>query len=350
MRSLLVTLVFALSVSARCVKRVQNKQSAQSGSGVLGNGTFSGGQGLGGSSSSAAATTTPTPTGTTAAPSGTSSSSSGSSSAPASGSGGTSTLSTSTGAGSGNCGSMKGICFNGGMQASMYDKITTASDWITFQLDIPGGGATSRTTQDHVPMMAFASNVADAVNMVNGPNPPSWLLTFNEPDYSYMGWTPKMSPQEAADAIKPLLEKPGTSTKFVAPATADPMSDWHEQFYAACGCKDFFSAYNIHQYNKDSQAVIDQVTGFHNKFSDKPVWITEVAPGNAQCSLSPDQVGQFMKDIYKFAKDSGFVDRVFWNSGNQLSNKDENVCNSWLIGTDGNPGPLLKMYEDIDCT
>ena len=232
----------------------------------------------------------------------------------------------------------------------MYDKITTATGWLTFQLTIPGGGASSRTTQDHVPMMPFASNVADAVNLVNGPNPPPWLLTFNEPDYSYMGYTPTMSPQEAAAAIKPLLDKPGTGTKFVAPATADPASDWHEQFYAACNCKDFFSAYNIHQYHKDSKDVISDVTAFHNKFSNKPVWITEVAPGQAGCSVSWDEAGQFMKDIYKFAKNSGFVDRVFWNSGNQLTNGDQNVCNSWLIDAQGNPGPLLATYESVDCT
>ncbi|KAL8722332.1 MAG: hypothetical protein Q9225_001180 [Loekoesia sp. 1 TL-2023] len=396
MRSLLVTLVFALSVSARCVGKNRNKQAAfpalkqgaQDDPGTFSNSTINGGQGpsngAGGSlgtSTSSITTTTPTivnsgqggqssnqvsmtTAGTgatttdtsnggaaqTSSPSGTSTSNTGSSNNPPTGSGGTSTGSTSTGASSGNCGSLKGVAFNGGMQLSMYDKITTATSWLTFQLDIPGGGASTRTTKDHVPMMAFASNVADAVNLVNGPNPPPWLLTFNEPDFSYMGSTPTMTPQEAADAIKPLLDKPGTSTKFVGPATADPNSNWHGQFYAACGCKDFFSAYNIHQYHKDSKDVVDQVTAFHNRFSDKPLWITEVAPGQAGCSVSWDAAGQFMKDVFKFAKESGFVDRVFWNSGNQLTNGDQNVCNSWLIDAQGNPGPLLATFESVDCT
>ncbi|KAL8968916.1 MAG: hypothetical protein Q9197_004616 [Variospora fuerteventurae] len=110
-------------------------------------------------------------------------------------------------------------------------------------------------------------NVAEAVNLVNGPNPPPWMLTFNEPDYSYKGFTPKMSPQEAAEAIKPLLAKPGKNT-------------------------------------------------FRPNELDKPIWITEIAAGNTGCSLGWDAVHQYMKDIYKFAMNSGYIDRVFWNTGN----------------------------------
>ncbi|KAL9580463.1 MAG: hypothetical protein Q9212_004482 [Teloschistes hypoglaucus] len=415
MRSLLLTLVFALSVSARCLGKKQatgHKQSlttvkdgsrgtagdfingTMNNGGDLNSGNVAGTNSFGDSGSSSSSSTTSAaagPTGdqgqsnsqsngatsSTSAPSSgpstppstgssntgssntgsnnTGSSNTGSSNGTTAGSGGsTNTLSTSTsgGGGSGNCGGLKGVCFNGGFQPAMYDKITTASDWITFQMGIPGS-ASSRTTKDHIPMMPFASNVAEAVKLVNGPNPPAWLLTFNEPDFSYTGvtpGTPTMTPEQAAAAIKPLLDQPGTSTKYVAPATADSSGRWQEDFFAACKCKDFFSAYNMHQYNKDSGAVIDAVTAYHSKFSDKPLWITEIAPGNAGCSVSWDQAGQFMKDIFKFAKNSGFVDKVFWNSGNQLTNGDTNVCNSWLIDSSGNPGPLLAAYEAMDCT
>ncbi|KAL9003712.1 MAG: hypothetical protein Q9188_003435 [Gyalolechia gomerana] len=372
MRFLLVTLVFALSVSARCTRRqlkeqalpvTGQKQAAQNGPGLLSNATGGSAGDLGNAgSSSASPSSSPLPSGSSTTPasgmstSASPSQSSGATSNPdssdttATGSGGTSTDSESAGAGSGNCGALKGICFNGGMKMSMYDKIKSATEWITFQLKMPDGEASERTKQDHVPMMAFAEHVKDAVEMVNGPNPPPWMLTFNEPDFSYMGWTPKMTPEEAAAAIKPLLDKPGTSTKYVAPAIVFIDGDWHDKFFAACGCKDFFSAYNIHQYHKESSEVINQVTSFHNRWNDKPLWITEVAPGNANCTLSWDQAGSFMKDIYKFAKNSGFVDRVFWNSGNQLTNADENVCNSWLVDTQGNPGPLLEMFENVDCS
>ncbi|KAL8648719.1 MAG: hypothetical protein Q9210_004822 [Variospora velana] len=269
------------------------------------------------------------------------------------GSGGKPTIPKPSGGGSGNCGNLKGVCFNGGMQPSMYDLITTASDWITFGMTIPGGGASPRTQQDHIPMMPFADNVAAAVELVNGPNPPEWLLTFNEPDYSYVGpdfSTPKMSPQEAAEKIKPLLAKPGSGTKFVAPGPMDPTGNWLPDFFASCDCQDFFSAYNIHQYKAESKGVIDTINTFRDKYNDKPIWLTEVAPSDGGCGLGLEKVGQFMKDIFKFAKDSGFVDRVFWNSGNQLTNHDTNVCESWLIDSSGKPGPLLEVFESIDCT
>ncbi|KAI4257884.1 MAG: hypothetical protein LQ352_001470 [Teloschistes flavicans] len=398
MRSFLLTLVFALSVSARCVGKkeaTRNKQSltvakigTQDTSGSLINGTMNNGgdlsngtssgsnsfansgsssttsvaagatgdQGQSGGQSNSATSSSSAPSSTSSSPSSVSgSSNTESSQGSTAGSGGsTNTLSTSTsgGASSGNCGGLKGVCFNGGFQPAMYDKITTASEWITFQMGIPGS-ASSRTTQDHIPMMPFASNVAEAVDLVNGPNAPAWLLTFNEPDFSYPGvtpGTPTMTPEEAAAAIKHLLDNPGTVTKYVAPVTADSSGKWQEDFFAACNCKDFFSAYNIHQYNKDSGAVIDAITAYHSKFNDKPLWVTEIAPGNAGCSVSWDEAGQFMKDIFKFAKNSGFVDKVFWNSGNQLTNGDTNVCNSWLIDSSGNPGPLLATYEAMDCT
>ncbi|KAL9009289.1 MAG: hypothetical protein Q9173_005662, partial [Seirophora scorigena] len=388
MRCVLLTLVFALSVSARCVRKnvpeqagptdkkpVEvtgattfgvTKQAAQNGKTVFTNGTSpaspSGDQGSNsGSSGSGDSTTTPSEStsgdqGSDSASSGSGDSSTTSSSGSTSGdqaSGGAASGSsnsnnassnspagsgvTSSGGGSGNCGRLKGVCFNGGMKASMYDMITTATDWITFNMTIPGGGASPRTQKDYVPMMPFKDSVADAVKLVNGPNAPEWLLTFNEPDFSYNGpgySTPTMSPQDAAEAIKPLLAQPGSGTKFVAPGPMNPTGNWLPDFFAACNCQNFFSAYNIHQYQPTSQAVINTITEFRGKFSDKPIWITEVAPGAAGCGLGLEKVGQFMKEMYKFAKDSGYVDRVFWNSGNKLDHMDTNVCESWLVDAD----------------
>lgn len=364
MRSILVPLVFALSVSARCVKK--QATSAQSGDSVMSsNTTSSGGQqspgDMGGSlGNSAASASTSTPAGSysdqesTPTTGSSSNSTDNSATGPSSPSPSVPATSVNGGAGSagtGNCGSLKGICFNSGMKLSMYDKITTANTWLTFQPTLPGDGICSdRTRQDHAPMMPFASNVAQAVELVNGPYPPPWMLTFNEPDYSYMGFTPTMSPQEAAEAIKPLLAKPGNNTYYVAPVTADPLSSWVDDFFAACNCRSFFSAYNIHQYQPTSQATIATIESFRARYQDKPIWITEIAPGNAGCKLGWDEVNQYMKDIYKFAKNSGYIDRVFWNTGNQIGSEDTNVCNSWLVDKDGNPGPLLEMYEAIDCT
>ena len=260
-------------------------------------------------------------------------------------------ISTGSGGASGCPPLMKAVAFNGGMNPGMFDTIGAADDWLTFSCSIPGGPASPHATAGFVPMMAFAKDVQTAIEMVSSSNPPEWMLTFNEPDFSYMGWTPTMSGAEAASAIAPLIEAAkGRPTKFVAPVTADPNSAFHDEFYAACNCRDFFSAYNIHQYNPSSANVISTIQAFHSKWNDKPLWVTEVAPGGSGCGTSWEAAGQFMRDIYKFAKESGFVERVFWNSGNQIDGNDQNVCNSYLLDKAGQPSPLLEMYKAVDCS
>lgn len=246
---------------------------------------------------------------------------------------------------------MKGVVFNGGYNAGMFDTIGAADHWVTFGMDISGTGSAAAQAA-HIPMVAFASDVPAAVNLVSGPNPPEWLLTFNEPDYAYDGSSPTMTPQQASDAIQPLLKIAHPKTKFVAPVTADPTTDWLPQFYAVCNCQSFFSAYNIHIYHPTWDETKSQLTAFRAKFGDKPTWLTEVAPGGAQpaCSLSTEQVGGFMKSVYGFAKTSGWVDRVFWNTGNQIGAGDHNVCNSYLLNTDGTPSALLDAFKKVDCS
>ena len=234
------------------------------------------------------------------------------------------------------------VVFNGGADpSSQFPQMTSASNWLTFSVG---------TAPGQIPMMAFASDVPTAVQLVNGPNPPEYLLTFNEPDFSYAGVTPTMSPQDAASAIQPLLATPGPSTKFIAPVTADPTSSWLTDFYAACGCQSFFHAYNIHVYQPDTGSAESEITTFHDKFSDKPLWVTEIAPGNANppCSLSWDTVSQYMTDIYSWGSAQGWIERIFWNTGNQISN-DNNVCNSYLIDTNNDPSPLLATFNGLQC-
>ena len=234
------------------------------------------------------------------------------------------------------------VVFNGGSNpSSQYPLMTAASNWITFS---PG------TATSEIPMMAFASDVATAVDIVNGPSPPEYMLTFNEPDYSYDNDTPTMSPQQAADAIEPLLQSPGTQTMFIAPVTADPTSSWLTDFYTACNCQGFFHAYNIHVYQPDTGSAEAQINAFHAKFSDKPLWVTEIAPGNANpsCSLSWGTVSQFMQDIYSWGASQGWIERIFWNSGNEIPN-DTNVCNSWLVDENNNPSPLLATFNGLQC-
>ena len=258
---------------------------------------------------------------------------------------------TPSGTGAGGCPTdMKGVTFNGGFNPGMFDTIGAASDWITFGLTGASGGSPAASAA-YIPMMAFASDVPAAVSLVTGPNPPDWMLTFNEPDYAYGGTSPTMNPTEAAAAIEPLLKAGATKTRFVAPVTADSTSDWLDEFYTACNCKSFFSAYNIHIYTPSADTVQQTLEAFHTKYPDQHLWLTEVAPGMATpaCSLGWDTVTTFMQQVYKFAAGSGWVDRVFWNSGNQIGGGDQNVCNSYLLGSSGSPSPLLASYQAINC-
>lgn len=237
----------------------------------------------------------------------------------------------------------KNVVFNGGSTPSQFEQIPGADGWLTFGLGSNPG---------QIPMMAFASDVADAVTLVNSASPPPFLLTFNEPDYSYMGVTPTMTPQQASDAIQPLLASPGTATQFIAPVPADPTSTWLSEFFTACNCQSFFHAYNIHVYLPTLQQAQDDITTFHNTWSDKPTWVTEIAPGNASpaCSLDWPTVEAYMTGLYSWGASTGWIEKIFWNTGNQIGGGDTNVCNSYLLDSSDNPSPLLATFSGVDCS
>ena len=205
--------------------------------------------------------------------------------------------------------------------------------------------------------MKCPSEVDTVIKMVNDGTMPDWMLTFNELDYSYGGFTCTATAQEAGAAMKRLVDavnaKGGVRTQFVAPITADALSDWLPQFYQACGCREFFAAYSLHIYQPSSAQVIGVLNSWRAKYDDKPTWVTELAPGNADppCSLSTDTVGSIMKDVYAFAKKNDWIKKIFWNTGNQIGPEDHNVCNSYLLDRGGNPNSaLLDKFKAVDCS
>lgn len=205
--------------------------------------------------------------------------------------------------------------------------------------------------------MKCPSDVDLVIEMVNDGTLPDWFMTFNELDYSYGGFTCTASPEEAGAKMKQLVDavnaKGGVKTKWIAPVTADAMSDWLPRFYAACGCQNFFTAYNLHIYQPTSAQAIGILNSWRAKFGDKPTWVTELAPGNANppCSLNADAVGTFMKETFAWAKQSGWVEKIFWNTGNQIGPEDHSVCNSYLVDSGGNPNSaLLDKFKAVDCS
>lgn len=109
-----------------------------------------------------------------------------------------------------------------------------------------------------------------------------------------------MTPQQAADSLSPSLASPGVSTKYIAPVVANQSSDWLLQFYTACNYPNFFSAYNVRVYQLTVKKAQDEINAFRNVYNDKPLWVSEIAPENANlpCSLSWDQSSEYMQQIY----------------------------------------------------
>ncbi|KUM66813.1 hypothetical protein ACN42_g236 [Penicillium freii] len=108
------------------------------------------------------------------------------------------------------------IVFNGPKNSSQFpekfSKMPGASNWLTFKFG---------TEPKQIPMMGDNKDAVNkAIDAINGPNPPEYLLTFNEPDHDYATGKVRLTPHNASVLIKPLLESPGKHTKFIAPVPA----------------------------------------------------------------------------------------------------------------------------------
>ena len=170
------------------------------------------------------------------------------------------------------------------------------------------------------------SKVAEGYSLITGPNPPAYLELFNEPDFSYMGYTPLTSPQDSAKALAPLLNAQ-TTTQFISPAVAYTNSDWLTQFNEACGkCIDKpdskIPIIGAHIYNPSPDTVMDLLQKLHATWPSKRIWITELGPASdpAQgCELDKKGVIDWMQTLLPRIVGLGYVDRVFWNSGERVS-------------------------------
>ncbi|KAK4864649.1 hypothetical protein LT330_009644 [Penicillium expansum] len=101
------------------------------------------------------------------------------------------------------------VVFNSNYNPSQFSQMPGASNWLTFCFG---------TQPKQIPMLVNNKDAVDkAIAVVNGPNPPDYLLTFNEPDNDYKTGKVILNPKDAADLIKPLLKSPGNHTEFIAP-------------------------------------------------------------------------------------------------------------------------------------
>ena len=166
------------------------------------------------------------------------------------------------------------------------------------------------------------TDVSAALALITGPSPPAYLELFNEPDYSYDGDTPLTDPVTAAQALAPIFSAT-TTTQFLSPALAFTNSDWLSTFAANCNnCMNQIPIITAHIYNPDPAEVINLITTLHSTWPSKTIWVTELAPASDNdqgCNLDANGVINWMQTVIPQIVALGYVDRVFWNSGEYVS-------------------------------
>lgn len=206
-------------------------------------------------------------------------------------------------------------------------------------------------------------NVADGIKAVMGESgtKPAYLELYNEPDYSFNGWTKLTDPVKACEELAPFFT-PETlaakgNTKYIAPSPALANGDWLKTFSSTCPeYMEYIDILSLHVYTESPQHVLDQANMLHMTYGNKPVWITEIAPPvpAERCNFNPQQVKDFMQEtITKLRGQAPFVEKIFWNcgeAGGAHTGLGDGECNPSLTNNDGSPTDLLKFYANVDCS
>ncbi|KAI9750263.1 MAG: hypothetical protein M4579_006542 [Chaenotheca gracillima] len=225
-------------------------------------------------------------------------------------------------------------------------------NWIGFTMD-PNGAADAAMNAGQMRLVMEPSQIPAAVSLVSGQAgelAPKYLAIFNEPDLTFTG-TPLTSAADAAAAVQPLLAA-YTTTQFISPAPAYSWSSYLPDFFANCQCEAQFPIIAMHLYQKDPTKAISMIQDVHNQFPTKHIWLTEIAPASdpAQgCMLDPAGVIDWMNTVLSWAAQSGYVDKVFWNSGEYGTIYPDNptLCNPSLTNMDSTPTDLLLNYARL---
>lgn len=144
-----------------------------------------------------------------------------------------------------------------------------------------------------------------------------------------MGYTPLTDAVSAAAALAPIFSA-STTTQFLSPAVAFTNSDWLKTFAAHCNnCMDKIPIISAHVYAADPAAALSQVETLHASWPSKRIWITELAPAsdNSQgCNLDENGVINWMQTVVPRLVGLGYVDRIFWNTGEHVSFSVQCYC------------------------
>ena len=214
-----------------------------------------------------------------------------------------------------------------------------------------GGGAAQVTpvlNEGQINVVMDPTYTDAAVRMLSGPNPPPYLELFNEPDFSFEGFTPLTDPAPAASNLQKLFAAPHPNTKYISPALMDANGPWLPQFNASCnGCFDQIDIIAMHVYNPDPSGVMGQITQLHSTWPTKRIWITELSPATTGCSMDASGIAGYINTLIPQIIALGYVDKIFWNSGENDTpaiNNAPSSCNPSLTNADGSATSILNAY------
>lgn len=139
----------------------------------------------------------------------------------------------------------------------------------------------------------------------------------------------------------------------------DANSDWLTTFRDNCNdCFDQIPIIAMHVYNPDPQGVLDQITQLHSTWPNKTIWITELSPATAGCSLTntgtdltaSNTMANYMGTLIPAILKLGYVEKIFWNSGEWNSpaiNGASDSCNPSLVDANGDATDVLKSLQAV---
>ncbi|KAL0023820.1 hypothetical protein WJX77_008033 [Trebouxia sp. C0004] len=236
----------------------------------------------------------------------------------------------------------------------------TNSDWfINFDAGYDTACTDPSVIAKHQPMIWGSDRIQSGYNTIKArPSyaKPSYLLTFNEPNYAYGGGTPTNinSPQQAA-ALWPYIVGNFSSLgiALLAPSAINcaypsdancryvgSITGWLNAFKAAIGTTAWNNIHGLsyHTYQTSLSGITNDLNSLYSTYG-KPIWVTEIADGSGS-SMAANQ--QLMIEFVTWAASRSWIERVFWNQATPSSNGDANVLNSYLKL----PAALKKLRVD----
>ncbi|KAL8760096.1 MAG: hypothetical protein Q9199_000330 [Rusavskia elegans] len=202
-----------------------------------------------------------------------------------------------------------------------------------------------------LPLIMDPADTNNAIEWLKSDHPPPYLGLFNEPDFSFGGWTPVTLPEASAKNLTTLIDAKTSSTKLLSPVPAYPFPEWLDQFDGNCtGCMDKIDIISAHIYHVKPEDSIAQIEAIHERWQ-KPIWVTEMAPTTevGKCQYTADEMSNYMTTVVNAIKKLDYVEKIFWNGGAYgfLGPGYENICNPSLTNEDGSPTALLDTYKGL---